>query len=1084
MFDWALGCYCPSCNCHWIKCDGACGQFTKHFDPQTQLRQIRYHNKIHTKHKQLQSQPNMQYQTNPVERQPDISTPAPASNIPIAGTTEYLPCIHNDDTDIFSMNSDSSSCTNKNTTTVPSVMTMSTECTEMSFYNILKQCNFNFNSAVRFMVLPTLADTTSIHNLQMPSETNVQALLLIYNLSKSMSNKDRKDFGELLSIFYPSFIKDHNTNWWPLPYTVEGLQSLRNPSNKHSLRAMIPKPTIIDITSKLSYIPMNALLSYLMITDHLANTKWTPYKWKLIVESREFQQGLLQAKTSLQNVPPDVPLLFVAFLIWSDGWDPKSNVKRNRYSMWTLSSTFIFYDMHACKVIGTQTFPTSNGEGKVDHSEVFHCIYSDMQTMQTKSASTVYHCTRYQQPVCLYPFYLLSIQDHPERRDECLLRRGNALKHRVFGFSCCFEKLRKRFDTCNKCFRGLLLYIKKQDWTKPFQRHCMQCHYWSLDDIHEKGEYIEPMINHPNIARNTPFETIITKPQRLTFEAMIEMWEYTINNMNLTSQITDGDWSALMELATWNDKTIKNLKLKCGNYYTWKSIQEHPEKYTIKEQNDIKKLAKEFPHLYKLPQVPSVWKLGRIDQHIEALMHTSKGIQKATFQLIHAWAVQFNKGKNMIDMTNFYLQQLQTMNVTISRVYTYKDMKYGGWICETFSAYTMIAPWIFQNLTDTFGNQKGNNLSNETYQALLQKPVKQWYKQECLDFLTHNGINFSPKINAKEARAKVEEILKQKNTEANNKASQHSIVTNNMIRELVWVMFKLFNVLYSYDVIGDQGKHRAQAISSHFLTLFHRIDQAINPMNKTPQVLSKYNFISLMRLCETYHHHLSPRCYYEGPLLGEGIVKPLRAMCLKTIQDGWGKHLLDAYSENASQKMLHQALNTSQTSSDNQSKARFKGLDKFRLYKSWTEVSSCIHHIVPLSIVVYGYTNDWIAGFVLKMESNWYLRTINVLRNKTSVKQDKYGFVYHQFSVGEERTIHKKKQSNYQGGKLPKVVCGLPFYGYALMLPEPKYSRQQTRKRTFQQMNIDDNLHFGRYAMIQENWLVLDKQGCWTVPWW
>ena len=58
------------------------------------------------------------------------------------------------------------------------------------------------------------------------------------------------------------------------------------------------------------------------------------------------------------------------------------------------------------------------------------------------------------------------------------------------------------------------------------------------------------------------------------------------------------------------------------------------------DPEDIAALLRKWeddPHAFDLPQWPSAWDVGTLDDRVEALMHLGLGIQKAVLKFVHRW---------------------------------------------------------------------------------------------------------------------------------------------------------------------------------------------------------------------------------------------------------------------------------------------------------------------------------------------------------------------------------------------------------------------------------------------------------------
>jgi hypothetical protein len=90
----------------------------------------------------------------------------------------------------------------------------------------------------------------------------------------------------------------------------------------------------------------------------------------------------------------------------------------------------------------------------------------------------------------------------------------------------------------------------------------------------------------------------------------------------------------------------------------------------------------------------------------------------------------------------------------------------------------------------------------------------------------------------------------------------------------------------------------------HFLSLMENLDGRLNPRRKKTIWIAKFNFLGLLRVCDSFVHFRHVRNLYEGGSIGEGMVKELRPLVAKGVKDDWATNVLLSYYRQSSLELL------------------------------------------------------------------------------------------------------------------------------------------------------------------------------------
>jgi hypothetical protein len=457
------------------------------------------------------------------------------------------------------------------------------------------------------------------------------------------------------------------------------------------------------------------------------------------------------------------------------------------------------------------------------------------------------------------------------------------------------------------------------------------------------------------------------------------------------------------------------------------------------------------PDSYVLPLPPAMWSLGDIDDKTEGIMHLSMGIQKAVFKFIILWATGHNLGATLQRRLAENLRAVQDLKVAYCPCRPYKDEKFGGFTAEGYRAMTLTSLYIYRSLLEI-------ELQPKPPRDVNPKPHKEWTRQDNLNWMYVRGIDYSRKILLPEAREMVRrEMAKDPPPEIIK--SLPDPITPAEIRDLVWRMYNMFRAIFCTDLAGKEAMHRATASVMRFLSLMEVLDLRLSPKRAKPIWIAKFNFLGLLRVCESFVQFQHVRNLYEGGEIGEAIVKQLRPFVAKGVHGRWATNLLLCHYRNCTLDLLIEALE------DNASKKRGCLLggevetSKFKRYTTLAEVTYQIDNGRPLPVLLYGSADTWRAGAIVVYNNRWHFKEVIFERNEDCVVDD-YGLTYHRVNLPPVEFCFGKVD-----GEVTETlgVENLPFWGYALLFADL----------------IEDTDRF-RYAIVRSGWQYLNADYMWS----
>jgi hypothetical protein len=482
-----------------------------------------------------------------------------------------------------------------------------------------------------------------------------------------------------------------------------------------------------------------------------------------------------------------------------------------------------------------------------------------------------------------------------------------------------------------------------------------------------------------------------------------------------------------------------------------KEMTNHPGRFTADQIAQFQTDMGADPHGYALPLPPAMWSLGDIDDKTEGIMHLSMGIQKAVFKFIILWATSHNRGAALQRRLADVLRAIQDLNVAYCPCRPCKDEKFGGFTAEGYRAMTLTSLYIYRCLLEI-------SLQPPPRRDTNPKPQKEWTRQDNLNWMHVRGIDYSRKILLPESREMVRGYMLL-DPVPNVIKSLPEPITTSQIRDLVWRMYNMFRAIFCTDLGGEEAKHRAMASVMRFLSLMESLDLQQSPKRLKPIWIAKFNFLGLLRVCESFVPFQHVKNLYEGGEIGEGIVKQLRPFVAKGVHGRWATNLLLRHYRNCTLDGLIDALeNNSQ-----KKKGCLLGVDvepsKFKRYSTVAEVAHQMENGCPLPGLLYGSEEKWRAGVIVVSQKRWYFREI-VFEKEEECVVDEYGLTYHRVHLPEQEFCFGK-----EGEQVVETLGddNLPFWGYALMFADL----------------IEDTDMF-RYAIVRSGWQHLNAAHVWS----
>ena len=906
--------------------------------------------------------------------------------------------------------------------------------------------------AASLLVARALFQTHTISPQSFLPLPNIMLFLYLAKLVISSGTLQQHNLSRLLSILYP-YAVTCEPDWAPMPTTISGFRSrILNVSNSNSMVSILPIPSPETLPDGHGYTPFRNILSHALMMKKFESSETKDPKWQSIASSKKFESFLhsIPPTDATGHVSPRQ--IAVGIIVWTDGWDTSTGCKSNRSPMHTGTVTLLFVDVKSKEVVGIATYPNMGGPGKIDHEPAFRRFQEDMALFESDGCDRVFSSRHFSSDVEIHTQVMFVVQDQPERRGASGLLGGGSTLHPLYGMSCDFKRLETTFVACKDCESNLYRYLEAKDWTKPpLDGQCTSCLGWSLDRL--QGAAYKSGFDPPNhLTDDTPGAHLFTGAGRLPSELLILGWNHCIDMFAIKHKWTEADVKKYLQQLCLNDATIVGFVDSCRRHVYLKDTAGNPGDYTNNEVELVRQDAHENPSRYELPRPPAMWLLASTDEKTEGAMHLSMGIQKAVFKFIIRWASENKKGTALQRRLALNLSVLQDLKLTYCPCRPFKDDKFGGYTAEGHRALTMVSTTIFRCLLE-------NDLEPPPPRGPNRNPQKEWLRQDNINWMYLRDVEHSSSITAPEAREQVRVLLAKRRKPAIVNRPREPITVAE-IRDLIWRMFNMFRAIFCTDLSSLQAKNRSTAAVMRFLCHIESLDSKLNPKRAKPIWIAKFNFLGLLRICESFEHYQHVRNLYEGGVIGEGIVKVLRPLVANGVHTRRATNLLLKHYRQFTLDML---IDATEGNTSNRRVCPLGDDVEISKFKRYTTAAEVVHRIskgLPLAAVLYGSSEEWKAGVIIVSQNRWYFREISFGQDE-EVVDDEYGLSYH--SV---RLLNNEICLGEANGDFAHTLGDDPhlrFWDYAIVVPD-----------------ILETAAVSRYGILRSNWQYLDQNCEWS----
>jgi hypothetical protein len=182
---------------------------------------------------------------------------------------------------------------------------------------------------------------------------------------------------------------------------------------------------------------------------------------------------------------------------------------------------------------------------------------------------------------------------------------------------------------------------------------------------------------------DTPGYSLTDKPGSLTFEMLVDAWQYALRRFVHDISWSKEDMKAYFTLLCINKGTIDDFIRCCSNYLLLQHIDEFPQEYDQDVMAFVYKDCFCHPQLYALPEPPSSWRIGTIHQKVERIMHLAMNTQRAILKLVLHLASSLDKGTELKNNFKPMIESVHNLCLPFVPCRTFKNKNLGVGLPKT-----------------------------------------------------------------------------------------------------------------------------------------------------------------------------------------------------------------------------------------------------------------------------------------------------------------------------------------------------------------------------------------------------------------
>lgn len=801
-----------------------------------------------------------------------------------------------------------------------------------------------------------------------------------------------------------------------------------------SIVVNLPIPTVHKDVPGHSYVSVADCIRHFLAHRDLSDLATIPSNLnEMTLEKVAHSSCSERAREILQ---PTAHMLTSYLLFWSDDVEP-NRTKANRGSVWLLTATIATHLNNGHSL--ANTFPIAVGRKGDNHDAVIAKVEEEMKVLRSGSCPSFYIGKKKKKVKMAFEQFCF-LQDQPERRDFNLMRAGNGATTGRFGVSADHYALYRRnvLPSCRACLEKMEKALSENNCPWPMDP-CDECVRWDvLDDPNELAFWVAPK-DYPateKVVEKTDFEGTkevhrrCLRPFRITYESLKEAID-TAHDGYLNKGWSNQNCVSYLEVEGMSSKFINVVLEHSARSLSLQIAKQEPHKYQA-----ILDAAAANPSEYKKAPNPNSWTRPTIPLvlHPDVIMHLIfLGIVKTTNIIIQSCLSAQTKWKSFKRSTETYLKEFQIMTIEWIPIQPYQGGKMGGWVSENFLGFSRIMPWFYQNIDAAVA---GTN----DFVPPVNLPQNKWLNYHNKYWLQVRGLD--SKGTAAELKERVAQFIDSGEAPEPMKAPE---IPPADVEAVLLALKEILQCIMSTTVTPALVNRTRYAVR----VFLSKYDSLCRPLRqKTPAVLSSYNFICLLNLPDIMEKFGPLRCLWEGGPRGEGFVRFAKPLMNYGFRINWHYQLMTKMLRAGTFDTLLNSHPDPSVVGINDKNALRDRKGSFHLYKSAFDVEQRFLAERPLV--------ERVPVSVVLVEESTGVKVFSVVRDYSHLLQLKlndlepmqhFGLNYYSFAVSSD-----------DGADIAweRVAPNAKRLGFALLLPL---------------LNVADTEN--RFALISSNWLDL-----------
>ena len=736
--------------------------------------------------------------------------------------------------------------------------------------------NHHNEKGYQTLVHKSLCDSSSITPSSSLSEDFVDLHMnltkIVYKLPKTswktlidiINGVVKNTTNQIKSLHNLSRIQDIPNNL-SIPFLPQAEKDLRRQyeDGKNSIYQNLPRPTIhtCEDHAYVSIIDViSIMLGYGIYTVPVLHQQENSNLVDNIMSSKAAQNVLINSNNKFDT--RNQPILNIIVCDWHDDFEPNSQSKQNRGSVWTHSVTIGNLNNVGKRTLNTHVLAV--GHKGSDHEFVLNKFKDDMKVLSSSENKCVFYHGGLKQMVQVYAEHFLSLADSPERRSSCGIMLGTSNMAPRWSYAMNVSSFHEKVPACKKCLEKDMLHMKENE--SLMKMECDKCINWDFDTKSNLSKFDAPKNYPEELSRDGKLY-----PKKLTYQNLVDAKKVAHDNIK-NSVWTKQQATAYLISFSLNMATIEEiiqLGMNVKDFEDAKNNKEHDQKYW----KDLNEEKNKSPHLFE-EYHNSKWInddmncplfLHQIDAPMHLIMY---GVGGSLMESINDYLIRKRKKTAFQQLTVELIRPIRDMNLQWCKVMPNDKGTYGGWVCENYSAYLRLLLWINSPLL---------YLKKQDSYKDPSKPINQYDKQELTYWLKVRGQSYTNGDSIKILKKRVQELKKE-----NIKPLPPSGGPFKNLFNILVIHSYMMSLLMS-DVVDNKSRDQIDGSIKLFLSLYAKFDTGMktkeelkpnkNGDRPKPQWLNRSNFLSLLNLPDIMRKFGPIKLYWEGEMMGEGHLK-------------------------------------------------------------------------------------------------------------------------------------------------------------------------------------------------------------------